>query len=308
MIQLNTPVAMIVFNRPEPTRRVFEAIAKARPSRLLVIADGPRLDRLGESERCAEVRRIVSKIDWPCKVDNNFAVENMGCRKRVISGLHWVFSLVEEAIILEDDCLPDSSFFPYCAELLKRYRDNNQIGLIAGFNFEGSFRHPYSYYFSSLVSIWGWATWRRSWQQYDERMESWPEAKQGGMLKRLFPNKEIVAYWEDKFDRMHDGSGPNTWDYQWIYTSWSHNWLNLLPAKNLVQNIGFGEDATHTTKPDPVTAIRADSMAIPLSHPPRITSWQARTMKLQKSFYVHSLFRRIKRKISRTLMSFSSRP
>lgn len=303
-----TPVVLIVFNRPEPTRRVFSAIAKARPSRLLIIADGPRRDRQEEAQRCAEVRQIVSRVDWPCKVDTNFAAENMGCRKRVISGLNWVFSLVEEAIIVEDDCLADQSFFQYCAELLERYRDNHQIGLIAGFNYEGSFRHSHSYYFSSLVPIWGWATWRRSWEQYDEHMTGWPEAKRSGLLKRLFPNKKIVAYWENNFDRMHDGTGPDTWDYQWVYTSWSRNWLNILPAKNLVQNIGFGEDATHTKNLDPITAIRADKVAFPLRHPSAIKPWQSRTMELQKRVFVHSFFRKIKRKIAKTLMARSSRP
>ncbi|WP_158747911.1 glycosyltransferase family 2 protein [Acidobacterium sp. S8] len=302
-----TPVVLIVFNRPEPTRRVFAAIAKARPSRLLVIADGPRLDRLGESERCAEVRQIVSRIDWPCKVDTNFAAENMGCRRRVISGLNWVFSLVEEAIILEDDCLPDQSFFQYCTELLERYRENYHVGLIAGFNYEGSFRYPRSYYFSLLVPIWGWATWRRSWEQYDERMEGWPEARRGDLLERLFPNQSVIAYWEGIFDRMYDGTGPNTWDYQWTYTCWSRNWLNILPAKNLVQNIGFGEGATHTTNPHPIAAIPADKMAFPLTHPLEITCWQTRTMKLQKSVFVPSLFRKVKEKMSRTLLRGSSR-
>ena len=306
MNQLNSPVVMIVFNRPEPTRRVFAAIAKARPSRLLIIADGPRPDRQEEAERCAQVRQIVSRVDWPCKVDTNFAAENMGCRKRVISGLNWVFSLVEEAMILEDDCLPDPSFFPYCAELLERYREDPQIGLIAGFNYEGSFRHSHSYYFSPLVPIWGWATWRRCWQQYDEHMKGWPEAKRSGLLKRLFPNGRVVAYWNYVFDRMHGGTGPNTWDYQWTYTSWSRHWLNILPATNLVQNIGFGEDATHTTNLDPIATIRADKMAFPLSHPPAIKPWQSRTMALQKRVFVHSTFQRIKRKISKTLMSYSS--
>ena len=118
MNRLETPVALIVFNRPEPTRRVFAAIAKARPSRLLLIADGPRPDRQRESNQCAEVRNIVSAVDWPCQVQADFADENMGCRRRVISGLDWVFSQVEEAIILEDDCVPDPSFFPFCSELL----------------------------------------------------------------------------------------------------------------------------------------------------------------------------------------------
>jgi hypothetical protein len=301
MKKLMTPVVIMVFNRPEPTRRVFAAIAKAQPARLLVIADGPRLDQPGESEKCAEVQRVVSSVDWPCKVDTNFAAENMGCRKRVISGLNWAFSLVEEAIILEDDCLPDHSFFQYCAELLERYRENRQVGLISGFNFEGSFNHSSSYYFTSLMSIWGWATWRRSWQQYDEHMKSWPETKKSGLLKRLFPSQRVVAYWENMFDKMYAGTGPNTWDYQWIFASFSRNWVNILPSTNLVQNIGFAQDATHTKKSDPLAAIRADTMAFPLRHPSTTTPWQTRTMKLQKIAFARSFFLRVGLKISKTL-------
>ena len=299
--QLDTPVVLIVFNRPEPTRRVFAAIAKARPSRLLVIADGPRAERPGEADRCDEVRQIVSRVDWPCNVDNNFAAENMGCRRRMISGLNWAFSLVEEAIILEDDCLPDPSFFRYCTLLLERYRENSQIGVISGFNFQGSFRHSSSYYFSPLMSIWGWATWRRSWQQYDEHMKAWPETKRNGLLKLLFPNGRIVAYWENIFDQMYDGNGPNTWDYQWIFTSFNRKWLNIIPATNLIQNIGFDQDATHTKKSDPLAAVPADTMAFPLRHPFAITPWQARTMKLQKIAFARSLFLRIRLKILKTL-------
>jgi hypothetical protein len=273
----------------------------------LLVADGPRSGQPKEAERCEEVKQIISCVDWPCKVDTNFAADNMGCRRQVISGLDWAFSLVEEAIILEDDCLPDQSFFQYCTELLERYRDNRQIGLISGFNYEGSFRHASSYYFSPLASIWGWATWRRSWQQYDEHMNGWPEAKRNGLLKKLFPNERVVAYWENIFDRMYDGSGPNTWDYQWLFTCWNRNWLNILPATNLVWNIGFGQDATHTRKSDPLAAIRADTMAFPLRHPPAITPWSARTLKLQKSVFLPSLLRNIKRKISNSLIIRSSR-
>ena len=154
MNQLKTPVALIVFNRPDTTRKVFAAIAAARPSQLFLIADGPRADRGGEVERCEEVRKIISAIDWPCEVESNFSNENLGCRRRMISGLNWVFSHVEEAIIIEDDCLPHPSFFPYCSELLEKYRDTGQIGMISGFNHVPDFfPFRYSYYFSRMVSI-----------------------------------------------------------------------------------------------------------------------------------------------------------
>lgn len=298
MDRFDSPVALIVFNRPETTRRVFAAIAKARPSRLLIIADGPRSDRPGESERCAEVKQIVSKVDWPCKVDTNFASENIGCRPRVISGLNWVFSLVEEAIILEDDCLPDPSFFPYCSELLDRYRNHCQIGFISGFNsLEKSFPFPYSYYFTQMTFTWGWATWRRSWQQYDESMRSWPEVKKANLLENVFPDKKVLAYWYRIFDRMHQGTGQSIWDYQWTYASWTRNWLNILPARNLIQNIGFGEGATHTKGFDPDFMIPASPLDLPLRHPPAITAWPAHVMQAQRSVFVLSLGQRIRRKL-----------
>ena len=302
MIHLETPVALIVFNRPEPTRRVFSAVAAARPSHLLLIADGPRADRAGEVERCEIVRKIVTAVDWPCKVDTNFAAENMGCRRRVISGLDWVFSQVEEAIILEDDCIPDPSFFPFCSELLERYREKSQIGFIAGSNsLEKSFTFPYSYYYTQMTPIWGWATWRRAWREYDESISSWPQVKEAGLLELIFPDKRVVAYWSKVFDSMYQGTGANTWDYQWTYTCWTQNWLNILPAKNLIQNVGFGEDATHTKAVDPDAMVAASPLTFPLHHPPAVTAWPAHAMQLQKSYFVLNIRHRIRRKLKRII-------
>ena len=297
MDRLRTPVALIVFKRPETTRRVFAAIANARPSRLLLIADGPRPDRLGESNLCDEVRRIISKVDWPCKVDTNFAVENMGCRRRMISGLNWVFSLVEEAIILEDDCLPDRSFFPYCSELLERYRDQRQVCFIEGFNsLESRFPFTFSYFFSLSTGIWGWATWRRAWQEYDEHIRSWPAVKEAGLLHLLFPDKKLVAYWTRVFDSMYRGTGPNTWDYQWLYTCWTRNWLSVLPGRNLVQNIGFGPEATHTASIDSDLKLPHGEMEFPLRHPPAILPWNSHAMDFQRSLFSPGIIKRIRRK------------
>jgi hypothetical protein len=162
--EFETPVALFVFRRPDTTRKVFEAIANVRPTRLLLIADGPRPDKPGELEASEQVREIVSRVDWPCEVSTNFADKNLGCQERMISGYNWVFSLVEEAILLEDDCLPDASFFFFCQEMLTRYRDDSRIAMVAGFNaVQDHTRTNYSYYFSSFTHCWGWATWRRAW-------------------------------------------------------------------------------------------------------------------------------------------------
>jgi len=302
MKPLVTPVALIVFNRPETTRRVFAAIAAARPSRLMLIADGPRAERPGEIERCEEVRKIVTAVDWPCEVLTNFAAENMGCRRRVISGLNWVFSQVEEAIILEDDCLPDPSFFPFCSEMLERYRDQCQIGMVAGFNsLDEDYPFDCSYFFTSAVPIWGWATWRRSWQKYDEHLQNWPELKRSGVLNLRLPSQRMSTYWTRVFDSMYEGTGPNTWDYQWTYTCWTQNWLNILPAKNLVENIGFGKDATHTTSGNLAPALRAEPLQFPLKHPPNIVPWAKHSLTFHARFFQPALAKRITRKVNKLL-------
>jgi len=306
MNQLKTAVTLMVFNRPEATRRVFAAVAAARPTRLFLIADGPRADRPEEVERCEEVRKIVSAVDWQCQVETNFAAQNMGCRRRVISGLDWVFSIVEESIILEDDCLPDPSFFPFCADLLERHRHDHQIGLIAGYNpLEESFPFKFSYYYSlpTSHSIWGWATWRRAWQQYDEHMRGWPEVKAAGLLRLLFPDEKIVAYWSAVFDKMYQGSGPDTWDYQWVYSCWTRNLLSIVPRLNLIQNIGLGPEATHTKRADPERDLPAGTISFPLQSPPAITAWPAYVMKVLSRFYTPSIPSRIRRRL---LLQFRS--
>lgn len=295
MDQLQTPVALIVFNRPEPTQRVFRAIAAARPSRLLLIADGPREGREGEALRCEEVRKIISAVDWPCSIETNFSSMNMGCRRRVISGLDWVFSLVEEAIILEDDCVPDPSFFPYCAELLNHYRENDQIGIISGYNpLQKAFPFEYSYCFTKMVLIWGWATWRRTWKKYDEHMSSWLALKDE-ILQRLWPDPRHRLYWATILESMYQGTGPNTWDYQLVFKSWAQKWLNIIPSRNLIQNIGFGADATHTQKGDPAQALPAGNLAFPLVHPAEVVEWCDHPRLLQSKIYSPDLMTKVQR-------------
>lgn len=265
---LQAPVAFFVFRRPDTTRRVFEAISKARPSRLLLIADGPRDSRPEEAEACEEVRKIVTQVDWPCDVTTNFADRNLGCGERVISGLDWVFSLVDEAIILEDDCLPDLSFFPFCQELLDRYRGDCRIASITGTSL--GVRHlksNYSYYFSQLGGIWGWATWKSQWRRFDGRLSDWPSLKSENILSEVFDHPGAVSYWTKVFDGLYDGIGPDTWDYQWFYSRLRDNALNIVPTVNLVANIGFGADATHTFVPQPHVMPDSTAINFPLRHP-----------------------------------------
>jgi hypothetical protein len=246
MTELSTPVALFIFNRPGTTRQVFDAIAAARPRRLLIVADGPRAGRSTDAANCAAARAIVERIDWPCEVVKNYSDENLGCAVRVSSGLDWVFEQTEEAIILEDDCLPSASFFPFCEQLLAHYRHDARIMHISGDNFQrGVRRSPASYYFSRIPHVWGWATWRRAWRCYDFHMASWPEFEARHMIKGIFPDAVHQATWVRWLSGLYR-SQWGAWDAQWVYACWSRGALSIMPEVNLVSNIGVGCDATHT--------------------------------------------------------------
>lgn len=266
---MHTPVAFFIFNRPETTARVFAAIAAAQPPVLLVVADGPRANRPGEAEKCAAARAIIERVNWSCEVHTHFAATNLGLRVRGSSGLDWVFGQVEEAIILEDDCLPDPTFFRFCEELLERYRDDTRVGHINGFSAQDGRRHaPYSYYFSGDVFVWGWATWRRAWRYYDVAMKGWPELRDprwlGGMYNGRSP-EETQRIWR----YLYDGD-LTAWDFQWIFACWAQNALAITPYTSLVTNIGFGSSATGSMLRNKLTDITAEPVAFPLSHPPYI--------------------------------------
>jgi hypothetical protein len=247
MDSLETPVALFVFNRPEPTREVFAAVRQARPRRLLVVADGPRPDR-GDAEResCAAVRGIVEAVDWDCRVDHLYAEQNLGCGARVSSGLDWVFDTVPEAIVLEDDCLPAPDFFPFAQAMLERYRDDQRIGMIAGTNYlpQRASEAAADYLFSRYYAIWGWAAWARSWRDYHFTMPSWPALRD--QVAALYDDPGLAAYVSEMFDLVHAGA-VDTWDVQWFYTCLTTNRLSVVPRANLVSNIGY--EGTRPTGP-----------------------------------------------------------
>jgi len=265
-----TPVAFIVFNRPDLTRQVLERIREAQPHHLLVVCDGPRENVASDIERVAAVRALIDDgVDWPCRVERNYAEQNMGCRHRVASGLNWVFSQVEEAIILEDDCLPDPSFFSYCEELLERYRDTPEVMHVNGTNFVSRFDAvSASYCFTKYVWPWGWATWRRAWKLYDFEMETW-EAK-FEIFNASFDTARERAFWLSTFNAARaDPHKANTWDFAWIYSCWVNNALAVCPRENLIQNVGFGSDSTHTSDADRRLSVPARSLKVD-RHPKRI--------------------------------------
>jgi hypothetical protein len=295
--QLQTPVAFIIFNRPDTTARVFAEIAKARPPKLLVVADGPRTHRAGEAELCIATRAIIEQVDWPCEVLINYSEVNLGCRKRVSSGLDWVFEQVPEAIILEDDCLPDPSFFRFCQEMLERYRTDQRIGMISGDNFQfGRQFGPESYYFSKYVHIWGWASWRDRWQNYyDVSMARWPQVRDGGWAGDLVGSATESAFWTRIFERVHRGE-IDTWDYQWVFTNFLYGRLSIMPSVNLISNIGFGQGATHTTGESELAELPALPLTFPLVHPIGVfRNIRADAFSKTKCFRV-PLYKRLKNK------------
>lgn len=267
--QLTTPVAFLIFNRPDSTLRVFESIRHVKPSKLLVIADGSRQFNEGELEQCTLARSVLDSVDWPCELLKNYSDINLGCNRRISSGLDWVFSQVEEAIILEDDCFPHPTFFQFCDELLEKYRQDERIMAISGDNFQlGRKRTTESYYFSRYNHCWGWATWRRAWQLYDINMTLWPEVRDNGWLNDLLIDPFSIRYWRNIFQRTYDNH-IDTWDFRWTFACWIHNGLSILPNVNLVSNIGFTDQGTRTQyHKNPFANIPTEAMQFPLTHPP----------------------------------------
>ena len=266
---ITAPVAFFIFNRPDTTRRVFQAIRNAKPKKLLIIADGPRADHPDDAEKCAATRAIVEQIDWDCEVIKNYSEVNLGCKIRMSQGMDWVFNMVEEAIILEHDTLPHPTFFRYCQEMLNQYRQDEQIMMISGCNFQFGRPFPHSYYFSHYVHCWGWATWKRAWQHYDVKMTRWPAVRDHTWLTALLGNNPSGAqYWQRVFDLTYLGY-VDTWDYQWVFACWLQNGFTILPSVNVVSNIGFGKDATHTGQVTSKAAnIPLKAINFPLDHPP----------------------------------------
>ena len=310
-MSLQVPVAFIIFNRPETTARVFAEIARARPSRLIVVADGPRTDVPGEAELCAGAREVIKAVDWKCELVTDFSDRNLGCRTRVSSGLDFVFENAEEAIILEDDCLPHPSFFSFCESLLERYRDNEEVMMISGDNFHAGRRYtPFSYFFSRFPHIWGWASWRRAWKHYDVDMKQWPPLRDTNWLKGMFETDQDVAYWRDIFDKVA-GREINTWDYQWLFSCWTNGGLSITPEINLVSNIGFGGSATHTAAINHDMAhLPVADIGFPLKHPPSVErNREADEFEMRHLFAPHDrrLYARIRGKVSRLVNTVANR-
>jgi hypothetical protein len=298
---MKTPVALIIFNRTDTTEKVFEAIRQAQPLKLLVIADGPRQHKADEIQKCAATRAIIDRVDWDCEVSTNYSNINLGCKSRITSGINWVFEQVEEAIILEDDCLPDPTFFTFCEEMLERYKSDTRIMVISGSNYQfGHQRTSDSYYFSRYPHCWGWATWRRSWQYFDEDMKLWTTVSDGNWLRDMLNDDSAVKFWQKTFESVYNGTIGTAWSYQWTFACWIQSGLAILPNVNLISNIGFGAGATHTTDPNNKLAnMSAAAISLPLQHPQFVVRDSAADRYTHKNIFDFSLPVRLKNALDR---------
>lgn len=267
----HTPILFLIFNRPDTTAKVFERICRIKPAKLYVAADGPRENRPGETQQCMQTRAVIAQIDWPCELKTLYRDKNLGCRMAVSEAISWFFEQEEYGVILEDDCLPDLSFFPFCEELLIKYKDDDRIGHIGGNCFFPSLlSNSLSYDFCSFAHIWGWASWRRVWKNFDVDFKYWEEArKDKNKKKNLLKNTRELLYFSSYIsDAIGENKGMKIWDVQYFFMLRVQNQLSIYPALNLVTNLGLNHPhATNTQNSGTKGCIPASTMPFPLKHP-----------------------------------------
>jgi len=294
------PILLIAFNRPEPTDRVLTVLRHLRPSRLFVACDGPRFERPGETDLCARVRELIeASIDWPCQLHKLYQPSNLGCRRGVTAALDWFFDQVEEGIVLEDDIIPDLSFFSFCQQLLEHYRHDKRIGVIAANNHQRQApRDGSSYRFSIYSHCWGWASWRRAWSCNDSGLRGWPAFRDACCLQRL-GDSAFQKYWEHSFEQLL-ACRIDSWAMVWQFSCWQQGFLTVIPEVELVENIGFSSDATHTIdERSPLGARR--EIAFPLRHPRLIQADSERDADTFRRLYRRSYWAELCRKIRKAL-------
>jgi hypothetical protein len=281
------PVLLIVYKRLDTVVEVLAKIKALKPTKFYVAGDGPQRHKSEEIAKCSAVKEyIIANIDWPCEFHTNFREENIGCRKSVEDAIDWVMNREGYGIILEDDCLPNDDFFVFCKELLQQYKDDERVMLISGTNLVSDIQtnSPYSYCFSKNTATWGWATWKRAWDKYDHTMPEYHTLKQSGALRSSFDR--WFMYWQrlTEFETVINGS-RNIWDYVWRYNVLTHSGLTIIPSKNLIKNIGFSDDATHTSKADTYSVRETEKMQFPLVHPPYMMPDKRMDEQYENRFY-----------------------
>lgn len=298
---LNTPVLFLVFNRLDTTKLVFKEIAQAKPIRLYVASDGPRDSVLGEVDKVIAVREfIIKNIDWDCDVRTLFRKKNLGCKNAVSGAISWFFEQEEAGIILEDDCLPSQSFFVFCSELLNRYATDSRIMSISGNNFSHTkSRSKYSYYFGKYFHCWGWATWKRAWEYYDDTIEYVNEIFEAPYEGYTCFDKSEKKYMKEIVKQLENNQ-IDTWDWRFHFSILKQNGLNIHPNDNLVMNIGAGEGATHSKKESCFHFVHTNEIKLPLVHPPFFIRSFTNDKLIKDAYYSYPLFfNRIVKKMRR---------
>ena len=249
---IDLPVLLIFFNRPDTFEKVFEQVKIARPSKLFLACDGARENNKDDIVRIEECKRIASQVDWECDVYTNYSEENLGCGVKPFSAIKWALEIVDRIVILEDDCVPEQSFFPYMAELLEKYKDDERIGMVSGLNHFAKWDcGKYSYCFTRIGAIWGWGTWRRVWDDYDFTLST----LQDPYIQKLIYNditfkraKQLkIDNWLKTTNRVLNGEKISYWDVQFGYLKFYKGYLTIVPKVNLIHNIGVGEYSTHAS-------------------------------------------------------------
>ncbi|MGN6491566.1 MAG: hypothetical protein ACTHLE_06175 [Agriterribacter sp.] len=312
---VQSAILLLVFNRPDTAQKVFDMVKAVKPSRLYIAADGPREGNEKDRVLCAETRKIYDQIDWECSVHKLFNEQNKGCKPAVTDAINWFFEQEEEGIILEDDCLPAMDFFYFCDEMLQRYRHDTRMMNVTGTNLQmGKKWGDASYYFSQYTHIWGWATWRRAWQKYDIDLKRYRLEDIPHYLNNVFTDRFLIEGWIEIFKRLK--AGENSWDYQFNLITFFENGLSITPNVNLISNIGFREDATHTYHGHTFHAnLPTGEMDKPIKHPVYIVpEKEADYFFLKKDFHLEPRWEKVRkdnlprRRFKRWIKSFFIKP
>lgn len=284
---MKTPVVIFIYKRSDNLKKIISVLRKIHPTSLYIVSDGSKY--IEEKVKVDQTIRIIeSLINWECEINKNYSNINLGLKERFRSGIDWVFEHTDSAIFIEDDCIPDPTFFQFCDELLEKYKDDERIFSISGNNFLfGKARSKESYYFSRYPHVWGWATWKRVWDKYDSNISDWPELRQVGLLNKVFPNNFFIRkFWTYIFDRLYAGK-INTWDYQLTYLSFKNNGLNIIPSVNLVTNVGYGKDSTNIKSKNQTIGVPTHSMEFPLIHPKNIIASMSNDHHIDNLVYLN---------------------
>ncbi|HHX78623.1 MAG TPA: nucleotide-diphospho-sugar transferase [Acholeplasmataceae bacterium] len=301
MYQLKTPILVIIFNRPHLVQELFNEIKKQKPKELFVFCDGARKDKIGEKELLNKSKSIFNtQVDWECKLTTNYLEENKGAGRAISSAIKWFFENVEQGIIFEEDCFPHQDFFPYCEELLEKYKDDEKVMFIGGNNFQKTKVTQYSYYFSSYPHIWGWATWRKALGDYSFDIDNISNEEIKPILRRYFNSWHEREFWYDKFLLVKKHT-INSWDYQLTFNIWKKNGIAIIPAVNLVKNVGFSKDALHCKNYNDKNAKLILNNILPLIHPQKIEINKKADFYYFKKYNYKSSLRLLYRYLRRSL-------